>query len=389
MSVTHGEAQSYLRHFITRSSYEGAWDKAVNVMDGFGSYRYPDGSEYRGRFSQGLFHGYGHLRLAQPYRFTIKGEFEKGRLVTVEDMWFSDGLHIEGSFTGNSLNCDNWKYLTPEDRRYHAEHRYGQPPVGPTSYLTARLLPRSVPKHSYDVEEGMYNEKTSWLVDRPAPLASTLYIGCQGDKDWIRRNCRKARTGNIIEPKASMCRSIIANNLATEQDQVIRTAIYAPHGKVDRKRYYHKMEKMQEHQADQADLKAKKTSIPRPTFRADDPARQTEMCVRAYARVLHQMEQDRKKRGGSDSSEDPKDERIPRPRLWTSTSNVRNPGSGGESSCQSESFGEESVHIKVREDYLSAKTMMEKKTADNFNVVQSNLIRRTSYMDIARSIFEL
>jgi len=208
MSQLNAETQQ--RHFITRSSYEGAWDRLVNVMDGFGSYRYPDGSEYRGRFHQGQFHGYGHLRLAQPYRFTVKGEFEHGRLVTVEDMWFSDGLHVDGRFNGMVLQCDEWDYLTPKDRRYHAERRYGQQPVGPTAFLTSKMQPRNIPEHCYDVEEGLFNSKTCWLTDRPSPLHQFMYVSCPQDKDWIKKNCRKARTSRIIEPPSDFCRRIIA-----------------------------------------------------------------------------------------------------------------------------------------------------------------------------------
>ncbi|XP_017088343.2 uncharacterized protein [Drosophila bipectinata] len=380
-----------LRHFITRSSYEGAWDKQVNVMDGFGSYRYPDGSEYRGRFQQGQFHGFGHLRLAQPYKFTIKGEFEHGRLVTIEDMWFSDGLHVKGTFSNSGLDCADWEYLTPQDRRYHPEKRYGQQPVGPTSFLTAKLLPRVVPKGCYDAEEGIYNAETGWLTERPAPFTGTTYVGCQQEKDWIMRNCRKARSTDIIEPSPSMCRSVIANNLATEREQMQRTAIYAPRGKVDRDRYYHKLDKPRagarnSSPGDQNPLQA--STLRQKPLGPDDPARATDLCVRAYARMLDKQEQEQQRLQKQNPCQ-PKKDPVARPREWTSTSDVRNPQSGGESSCESDSFGECMLGIKISDDYLSANIMGKKKVGDNFNVVQSNLIRRTSYMDMTRSIFEL
>lgn len=380
MSQLYAEAQQ--RHFVTRSSYEGAWDRLVNVMDGFGSYRYPDGSEYRGRFHQGQFHGFGHLRLAQPYRFTVKGEFEHGRLVTVEDMWFSDGLHVEGRFRDMKLECDNWDYLTPADRRYHAERRYGQQPVGPTAFITAKMLPREVPQHCYDVEEGLFNSKTCWMTDRPAPLHSRMYVGCQQDKDFIKRHCRKARTSRVIEPPSDFCRRIIANNLATERSQIRKTAIYAPNGEVHRERYYHKLTKKRGHTKEKPLQMARRRSMP-----ANDPAWETEMCVRAYGRMLDKRQQDHEEYRKLHPCANL--EKVDRPRQWTSTSDVRNPESGGASSCQSDSFGEHSLPLDVMETYRSVNTMMQKRVADNINVVQSNLIRHNSYLDMTRSIFEL
>ncbi|XP_039486950.1 uncharacterized protein LOC120448818 [Drosophila santomea] len=381
MSQLNNTETTQQRHFITRSSYEGAWDRLVNVMDGFGSYRYPDGSEYRGRFHQGQFHGYGHLRLAQPYRFTVKGEFEHGRLVTVEDMWFSDGLHVDGRFNGMMLQCDEWDYLTPKDRRYHAERRYGQQPVGPTAFLTSKMQPRDIPEHCYDVEEGLFNSKTCWMTDRPSPLHHFMYVSCQQDKDWIQLNCRKARTPRIIEPSSNFCRRIIANNLATERAQLRSTAIYAPNGQVDRERYFHKLTKKR------GEPKEPLENTPKRPLPADDPAWETEMCVRAYARILEKRQKDQQELQRLYPCA--KVEKVLKPRSWSSTSDVRNPQSGGPSSCQTDSFGEDELVLNIEDTYRSANNMMRKRTADNINVVQSNLIRRNSYMDMTRSIFEL
>ncbi|KAH8270538.1 hypothetical protein KR018_011234 [Drosophila ironensis] len=377
--------ETRLRNFLTQSSYEGAWDRQVNVMDGFGSYRYPDGSEYRGRFSQGKFHGFGHLRLAQPYRFTVKGEFENGRLVSIEDMWFADGLHVVGSFTPSGLDCSQWDYLSLKDRRYHSEKEYGQQPVGPTSFLTSKLQARTVPPGCYDVEEGIYNATSGWISDRPPPFSGSIYVGCQGDKDWIVNNCRKARTPEVIEPPPSFCREILANNLATEQEQMKGLTIYAPSGKVDHERYFHKLGKQRVGANDPEGM----PSFPRrmQSCQKDDPARATEMCVRAYARMLeqHEQEQKAKKRNSLDKNQE---DVVEGPRQFTSTSDVPNQDSG-QSSCQSDSFGEQSMPIGVREDFISAKFMGKKRAAHSVNVVQSNLVRRSSYMEMLRSIFEL
>ncbi|KAH8375569.1 uncharacterized protein LOC110190673 [Drosophila serrata] len=370
MSYTEATHQE----FITRSSYEGTFGNTVNVMTGFGSYRYPDGSEYRGGFHQGQFHGFGQIRLSQPYRFTFKGEFKNGCLVSIEDMWFADGLHVQGQITPNGLDWSKWDYLTPLDRRYQAERRYGQQPVGPTAYLTSKMVARTIPKKCYDTEEGIYNSETCWLTERPPPLQSSVYVGCKEEKDWIMNNCRKARSDHIVEPKAKVCRNIIENNLATERMQLKRTAVYAPFGKVNRERYYHNLAKP--HGPEERD--------PLPTARQrknslDDPAWETDACLRAYGRMLDEMAM----------NPGTQEQRIKLPRHRSSSSNARIPKSGGDSSCESASINEDSIPLNVRETYLAAEVMKDRKVGDNFSVVQSNLIRRISYMDMTRSVFEL
>ncbi|KAH8257456.1 hypothetical protein KR038_010267, partial [Drosophila bunnanda] len=362
------------QEFITRSSYEGTVGNTVNVMNGFGSYRYPDGSEYRGGFHQGQFHGFGQIRLSQPYRFTFKGEFKNGCLVSIEDMWFSDGLHVNGQMTPNGLDWSKWDYLTPMDRRYQAERRYGQQPVGPTAFLTSKMVARTIPKKCYDTEEGIYNSETCWLTERNPPLQSSVYISCQKEKDWIKNHCRRARSEHIVEPKAKVCRNIIENNLATERSQLKRTAIYAPLGRVNRERYYHNLAKQLGHaeRDPQPSNRQQKMTV-------DDPAWETDACLRAYARMLEQT--------AANPSMEPQRTKLPRHR--SSTSDVRMPQSGGASSCESNSANEDSIPLNVKETYLAAQTMKDKKVGDNFSVVQSNLIRRISYMDMTRSVFEL
>ncbi|XP_034657489.1 uncharacterized protein LOC117894491 [Drosophila subobscura] len=370
---TIGVETTPLRHFITRSSYEGAWNKEVNMMDGFGTYRYPDGSEYRGRFHHGKFHGFGHLRLAQPYRFTIKGVFEHGKLESIEDMWFPDGLHVQGQFTSNRFDSSDWDYLTPQDRRYQAERRYSQPPVGPTAYVTNSLKPRGVPKGCYDVEEGIYNPKTGWLMDRPQPFTSSIYVGCPREKNWILRYCRHARKEQIREPLPYFCRRIMDNNLVTELSQLPQTDIYAPNERLERQRYYHKLCKERG--------KSKPRNEPSAMeFTTNSKARATAQCIRAYDRLAQRRELEEFRDLQST---------MRKPRHWTSSSDVQRVDSVGASSCRSDSFAFEPIPLDIKETYDSANVMMNKKVADNFNVVQSNMIRRSSFMELSRSIFEL
>ncbi|XP_017154221.1 uncharacterized protein LOC108163447 [Drosophila miranda] len=358
-----------LRHFITRSSYEGAWNKEVNMMDGFGTYNYPDGSEYRGRFHHGQFHGFGQLRLSQPYRFTIKGVFEHGKLVSIEDMWFPDGLHVQGQFAGNDFDSSDWDYLTSKDRRYQAERRYNQPPVGPTAYVTSSIKSRHVLKDCYDAEEGIYNPRTGWLLDRPPPFASSIYVGSPSDKDWILRHCRHARADQIFEPTPYFCRRIIANNLLTEKSQLPKTDIYAPNFRLERN-----------HQFCKEKGKSKPKTDP---YDPHSIARATKQCISAYARMLSDLK-------AFHFGETETTTTMVKPRRWSSSSAVQRVDSVGASSCQSDSFSLEPAPLDLKETYDTANVMMNKQAAtDNFSVVQSNMIRRSSFMERSRSRFEL
>ncbi|XP_030385856.1 uncharacterized protein LOC115632748 [Scaptodrosophila lebanonensis] len=233
-----------LQNFLTHSTYEGAWIKKVHAMDGFGTYRFPDGSEYRGYFRRGRFHGFGQLKMAAQ-KFTMKGEFFEGKLKKIADMWFEDGLHLNGKLENGDLNCEDWQYLSPYDRRYQNELKYGQQPVGPTLFLTGNPLTRPLDKHSYDAEEGIFHSKTGWLINRTPPFDKSFYVSCAEDKTWIKRHCRVGRGPAVTakEPSSRFCRQIIENNLDKENDQLDGTFIYSPGDRLpDRKRMLHKLD---------------------------------------------------------------------------------------------------------------------------------------------------
>ncbi|KAM8710611.1 hypothetical protein ACLKA7_017264 [Drosophila subpalustris] len=370
--------------FLTGSSYEGAFTNSVHMMDGFGSYRFPDGSEYRGRFVQGKFHGYGHLKLAQPYRFTIKGEFVEGKLVSIEDMWFSDGLHVQGTFQDGNFQCDDWDYLTPKDRRYQAERFYGQQPVGPTSYLTSNLMERKVPPDCFDVEEGIFNAQTGWLVDRPPPFSKSVYVNCPNEKRWITRHCRGAHKDHVIEPPPEFCRHIVGNNLATEEAQLPNITIYAPKKDIDRARYYPKLCK-EKPEADRrtADFLF---AANRPW---NAPQTKTEVCVRRH----HVKEQERVEAFAKWWKRNHPGEKMPPmavelAREWTSSSEPEKVDSGATDSV-SQSPSEVSLVETVKDHFETAFWMAQKKPVDNLYVVQSHMKRPMSFVNVNRSVFEL
>lgn len=368
-------------NFITGSQYEGAWKTTVHTMDGFGTYRFPDGAEYRGCFVRGKFHGFGHMKLAQPYKFTIKGEFKHGKLVKIEDMWFNDGLHVQGTFQNGEFLCDDWKYLTPKDRRYQAELFYGQQPVGPTSYLTSSLQTRPLPPNSYDAEEGIYNADTGWLTDRPPPLSKSIYVSCPNEKGWIKYHCRAAHRENIKEPLPSICRNIVANNLANEQSQLKEIVVYTPKKQLERKQYFPKICK--EHPK-----KAKPSAdrlLPADRLRSEMVS-DTELCI--HKKFCKEV-----RRAASFSKVwelrypgEPAPYEWARP--WTSSSDPITVDSGATRTL-SRSFSDNSLHKPIKGNYEDAYWMTQKKHQDELYVVQSNMKRPTSFVDINLSVFQL
>ncbi|KAH8406781.1 hypothetical protein KR222_002592 [Zaprionus bogoriensis] len=368
--------------FLTGSKYEGAWNKSVHTMEGFGTYRFPDGGEYRGRFVSGKFHGFGHIKLAQPYRFTIKGEFCDGKLVNIEDMWFNDGLHVQGSFEEGNFLCDDWEYLTPQDRRYQTELFYGQQPVGPTSYLTSTLQSRHIPQNCFDAEEGIYNAETGWLTERPPPFSRSVYVSCPREKAWIERHCRAAHRTNIKEPLPSVCRQIVANNVSNEKAQLKNIIIYAPKKHSAREETYANMcqdpPKAEEPTADVL-------------FPTDRPRAQQlteeELCIRKKF-CKEQKRVDSFTRMWKSSRPGERLPTLDRVRQWTSSSDPLNVDSGA-SQTLTRSFSENSIIKKVEGFYDNAYWMAQKKATDNLYVVQSNMKRPTSFVDINLSVFHL
>lgn len=225
---------------ITQSQYDGIWSDSLQCMDGYGVYTYPDGSEYRGYFSKGYFHGYGSLHLSAPYNFTFKGTFIEGQLDEIEDMWFDDGLKVKASIDDWFMDFSSWKYCTKEDRRYAEEHHEGLQPIGPFSKLTPQQPPRELAKNHYDVEEGIYNASSGLLTSRPAPFPSIQFVACPKDIEWILKNCRHdSLTNHKID--AEVYHKIIRNNLNSE----LEVAEHVPTCNYDqdknRKRYFAKL----------------------------------------------------------------------------------------------------------------------------------------------------
>ncbi|XP_061400269.1 uncharacterized protein LOC133335994 [Musca vetustissima] len=236
----NGKNHDTIQHLITGSQYQGVWQKALQCPDGYGTYTYPDGSVYKGYFNRGHFNGYGTLHLAEPYNFTFKGTFLNGSLQDIEDMWFDDGLHVNGKFENWHGDFSSWKYCCKHDRRYAVEQAQGMPPVGPYSFLTSVQPARKVPTNYFDVEEGLYNPGTALTIKRPLPFTEMQVVACKDDIRWIMENCRKAS----ILPKEippGVCQQIINNNLESEKQLAEHDPCCNYESAKERKRYFAKL----------------------------------------------------------------------------------------------------------------------------------------------------
>ncbi|XP_073840098.1 uncharacterized protein [Musca autumnalis] len=232
----------------TGSRYQGVWQKALQCPDGYGTYTYPDGSEYRGYFSRGHFNGYGTLHLADPYNFNFKGTFLDGLLDEIEDMWFDDGLHVNAKFGKESGDFSFWKYCCPNDRRYAVEQAESLPPVGPYSILTPREPFRNVPENCFDTEEGLYNPTTGVITQRPLPFNAMKVLACKDEIRWILENCRKTSVFPQDIP-GTVCQKIIKNNLESERDLAEHDPCCNYESARERKRYFAKLCSKEETQA--------------------------------------------------------------------------------------------------------------------------------------------
>uniref|UniRef100_A0A1A9VUX6 MORN repeat-containing protein 5 n=1 Tax=Glossina austeni TaxID=7395 RepID=A0A1A9VUX6_GLOAU len=202
--------------FLTGSRYTGTWANGVQTMEGYGTYVFPDGSEYRGYFLRGFFHGQGVLHLAEPYGFTFRGVFQKGHLDKLVDMWFDDGLHVEGTFKGWEADFRKWRYCKEDDRRYFVEHISGVAPVGPLAYTASKHPARLLHQGTLDAEEGVYNPKRKIITKRLKPFPPRRHVTNEEHK-WIMANCRRPyfRAVDRISPR--LHKKIVDTNILNQQ----------------------------------------------------------------------------------------------------------------------------------------------------------------------------
>uniref|UniRef100_A0A1A9VUX7 MORN repeat-containing protein 5 n=1 Tax=Glossina austeni TaxID=7395 RepID=A0A1A9VUX7_GLOAU len=205
------------RYFLTGSSFTGSWSSALHAMDGYGVYTFPDGSEYRGYFAKGLFHGNGRLHLSKPYGITFRGVFIEGRLSEMLDIRFDDNLHMEMNLQGWKADFDKWDYCCEGDRRYLVEQIEGLAAVGPKPFK--RIGQSSfIPEKLYDVGEGLFNPATRMITKRPNPFPAYRCVACEDEYHKIREDCRSGTPLTIKDIPLETCRRIIKLNLQSEKE---------------------------------------------------------------------------------------------------------------------------------------------------------------------------
>ncbi|XP_004520806.1 uncharacterized protein LOC101454612 [Ceratitis capitata] len=197
--------------FITGSQFLGTYNNAIHCMEGYGKYLYPDGSQYKGNFKNGKFHGIGEMTLTKPYHFKFIGEFDNGKLVQMQEMYYADGLKLKAKFENDKLNFDEWKYCTEHDRRTSWEILNGIGPTGQQTIMT------NLDAGTYDLGGGIYREDSGWVVKIPPPFFSIRFLSCNKEKEWVIRNCRRGPSHRDVqyppvEPIPEIGKKIIETN---------------------------------------------------------------------------------------------------------------------------------------------------------------------------------
>lgn len=234
------DKRSIIRHFFTGTNYEGNWSDGLRCMEGLGEYIYPDGTVYHGHFERGLFHGKGTIWLPSPYACTFYGQFSNGKLTAIHDMWFDDGLHVEGEIYGDVLDFSKWTYCTSTDRRFMIEHLKGIPPVGPLTNCSATQPTRHLQDNTYDLESSIFNWESGVIKFRPPPFHRIHIVGCPNYRKWIYNECRHSKSRPIsIIPEH--CQIILKNNLEAEREIGAYETICNFDQSLLRKQYFHEV----------------------------------------------------------------------------------------------------------------------------------------------------
>jgi MORN repeat len=137
------------KFFVTSSQYEGNWNDRDDKMDGFGQYRFPNGSKYFGQFSDGKFQGAGILQLPNGSKFF--GQWQNNQM-TDFTYTFGDGLEFKAK---------NWEYLR---RVLNQPYRKCKDMVGKSDYLDQELR-RDIPPDGFDTIDGIYMPDRKYVVD--------------------------------------------------------------------------------------------------------------------------------------------------------------------------------------------------------------------------------
>lgn len=156
------------------SKYTG--DTVNGRLEGRGKYTFPTGTVYDGELNDGQLHGTGTLYLTGGSK--CDATWTRG-IATNLNITFKDGL---------IYHPEDWKYCTPQDRRFYSEICFGLQPAG-MSQLTNRVHARPIPEGCYDVGDGFYNPKDRTVNDYEGKWIRDVE---DEEHEWAVRTCRKA-----------------------------------------------------------------------------------------------------------------------------------------------------------------------------------------------------
>lgn len=174
MATAEPEAEA-----VVQPVYEG--ERKNGRMEGFGTYRFPSGTVYKGFFLDGEFHGEGMLQYEDCGKYHATWEHGKvieGRYV------FADGLAYTSPTQGD------WAYCREDgDRRFYSELVEGLRPAG-DAQLTNAHPPPHIPPNTYDVGDGYFSE-VDGKVYAYNTAADPIRTATQDEEVWAKGKCRR------------------------------------------------------------------------------------------------------------------------------------------------------------------------------------------------------
>ncbi|KAH8286451.1 hypothetical protein KR054_009172, partial [Drosophila jambulina] len=203
--------------FLTGTTFFGCRNELG--MQDYGTYRYPDGTQYDGGFKNNRFHGKGCIQTTGPEGVTFTVTHHHGRLTSIDKIEFNDRLDVDFEMKKDrTIGFKQWEYCTPQDRRFHKEKGENGTleAVGPNSFrYKDGPNPPHLAHNIFDLGFGLLSRQ-GFMLDTRTSSHQSFYLGCRVVRRWIRENCRHGTlAGTHLKQKvqARYTREIIENNL--------------------------------------------------------------------------------------------------------------------------------------------------------------------------------
>ncbi|KAH8342827.1 hypothetical protein KR059_000738, partial [Drosophila kikkawai] len=201
--------------FLTGTQFFGKRNELG--MQEFGTYIFPDGTQYDGDFKNNRFHGKGSIQTAGPDGVTFTVTHHHGRLTSIDKIEFNDRLDVDFEMKeDHTIGFKPWMYCTSQDRRFHGEITDTLEPVGPNSFRCKDgPNPPNLANNIFDLGFGLLSRQ-GFMLDTKTFSNRSFYLGSRKVRRWIRENCRHGTlVGHHLKQKvqAQFTREIIENNV--------------------------------------------------------------------------------------------------------------------------------------------------------------------------------